>query len=56
METFLDQNIRELMWNSKIPIKIDMAIEDINDVEIPNSLFVKIFYYLTNEKKLVQFP
>lgn len=40
METFSDDNIRDCMWNGKIPIKIDMAIEDINDVEIPNSLYV----------------
>jgi hypothetical protein len=36
----MDEEIRNAMWNSKIPIKIDMAIEDVNDVELPNSLYV----------------
>ena len=40
MENFIDEEIRNAMWNSKIPIKIDMAIEDVNDVELPNSLYV----------------
>jgi len=40
MNQFIDEEIRDAMWISKIPIKIDMAIEDVNDVELPNSLYV----------------
>ncbi len=40
MNSLVDEKFRELVWNSKIPIKIDMAIEDINDVEKPPSLYV----------------
>ena len=41
MENIIDETLRETVWNSSIPIKIDMAIEDINDVEKPPSLYVK---------------
>lgn len=40
MKNFIDEKFREVVWNSKIPVKIDMALEDINDVEKPASLFV----------------
>jgi hypothetical protein len=40
MNTFIDDKFRETVWNSKIPVKIDMALEDINDVEKPPSLYV----------------
>ena len=64
MESFIEENIRDCMWSGKIPIKIDMATEDINDVEIPNSLYVistnKFLYYnkiknLTLSKNLTFF-
>ncbi len=42
MNNFIDEKIRESVWESKIAIKIDMAIEDINDVERPPSLYVII--------------
>ena len=50
MENFIDEEIRHSMWNSKIPIKIDMAIEDVNDVELPNSLYVIIYNKNINTK------
>ena len=40
MNQFIDEEIRDAMWISKIPIKIDMAIEDVNDV------IVTFVYYL----------
>lgn len=40
MNTLVDDKLREAVWQTKIPIKIDMAIEDINDIEKPSSLFV----------------
>ena len=40
MNNFIDENFREVVWKCKIPVKIDMAIEDINDVEKPPSLYV----------------
>lgn len=40
MENFIDTQFREAMWKNKIPVKIDMAIEDINDVEKPPSFYV----------------
>jgi len=42
MNNFIDESFKEVVWNNKIPVKIDMAIEDINDVEKPPSLYVKI--------------
>lgn len=42
MNTLIDDNLRQAIWLTKIPIKIDMAIEDINDTEKPSSLFVKL--------------
>jgi hypothetical protein len=48
MNSLVDEKFRELVWNTKIPIKIDMAIEDINDVEKPPSLYVNLIL-----KKLV---
>jgi len=52
MENFIEENIHDCMWNGKIPIKIDMAFEDVNDVEIPNSLYVKYNLYKLRIKKL----
>jgi len=43
MNNFVDEKLRETLWNSKVPVKIDMAIEDVNDVERPPSLYVIIF-------------
>jgi hypothetical protein len=40
---FSDEKFREVVWNTKIPVKIDMALEDINDVEKPPSLYVNNF-------------
>ena len=40
MNLIIDDKLREAIWQSKIPVKIDMAIEDINDTEKPSSLFV----------------
>ncbi len=40
MQNFIDERFREVVWNSKIAVKIDMALEDVNDVEKPPSLFV----------------
>lgn len=40
MKTFVDVNFRETVWHSKIPVKVDIAIEDIIDVEKPNPLYV----------------
>jgi|LauGreDrversion4_2_1035121.scaffolds.fasta_scaffold1038305_1 hypothetical protein len=40
MNSLIDEKLREAVWQTKIPIKIDMAIEDINDIEKPSSLFV----------------
>jgi len=37
----LDEDIRDAVWNSLIPIKIDMAREDINNLDIPASIYVK---------------
>jgi hypothetical protein len=42
MNSYIDQKFREVVWNSTIPVKIDMAIEDVNDVEKPPSLYVRI--------------
>jgi len=40
MNALIDEKVRAAVWQTKIPIKIDMAIEDINDTEKPSSLFV----------------
>lgn len=40
MNEQIEIKFRELIWESKIPVKIDMALEDINDVERPSSLYV----------------
>lgn len=40
MNTMIDEKFREVVWNSKVPVKIDMALEDISDVEKPPSLYV----------------
>lgn len=40
MNEFLDYDFKDVVWNSKIPIKIDIALEDLNDIEIPASLYV----------------
>lgn len=45
MNSLIDQNLREAVWQTKVPIKIDMAIEDINDIEKPSSLFVYTTLY-----------
>jgi hypothetical protein len=37
---YIEENFRDVIWNTKVPVKIDMAIEDINDVEKPPSLYV----------------
>ncbi len=48
MENYTETKYREAMWKNKIPVKIDMAIEDINDVEKPPSFYViLILYYST---------
>jgi hypothetical protein len=52
MNTYTDQKFREVVWNSTIPVKIDMAIEDVNDVERPPSLYVKILILLLS----IMFP
>ena len=43
MNSLKDEKFREVVWHTKIPVKIDMAIEDINDVEKPPSLYVILF-------------
>ncbi len=45
MNSLIDEKLREAIWQTKIPIKIDMAIEDINDIEKPSSLFVNTTLY-----------
>jgi len=55
MENFIDESIRDCMWNGKIPIKIDMATEDINDVEIPNSLYVIYIFKILFKLLLARF-
>jgi hypothetical protein len=40
MNNFVEEQFREAVWDSKIPVKIDMALEDINDVEKPGTLYV----------------
>ena len=40
MSILVDDKLRQSIWLTKIPIKIDMAIVDINDTEKPSSLFV----------------
>ena len=43
----LDEDIRDAVWNSLIPVKIDMAREDINNHNIPSSIYViQITIYL----------
>ena len=37
---YIDEQFREELWLSKLPIKIDMAYDDVNGVEIPTSLYV----------------
>jgi hypothetical protein len=37
---YIEDNFRDVIWNTKVPVKIDMALEDINDVEKPPSLYV----------------
>ncbi len=48
MHSFIDENFREVVWENKIPVKIDMAIEDINDIEKPHSLYVNLALKLDN--------
>ena len=43
LDSLVDEKFREVVWNTKIPVKIDMALEDINDVEKPPSLYVNKF-------------
>jgi hypothetical protein len=45
MNSFIEDKFQEEMWNSKIPVKIEMAFEDILDVEKPNCLYVCKNYY-----------
>ena len=40
MNEYIDYEFKEAVWNSKIPVKIDIALEDINDIETPPSLYV----------------
>lgn len=48
MINFIDEKFREAVWVSKIPIKLDMALEDINDTEKPPSLYVSsILIYIS---------
>ena len=41
---FYDDKLIECVWNAKIPIKVDMAIGDIADIEKPPSLFVYFIF------------
>ena len=41
MNIYADEKFREVVWSSTIPVKIDMAGEDVNDVEKPPSLYVR---------------
>ncbi len=34
------EEIRDAVWNSLIPVKIDMAREDINTLDTPSSIYV----------------
>ena len=45
MNSLIDEKLREAVWQTRIPIKIEMAIEDINDTEKPSSLFVNNHIY-----------
>jgi len=37
----VDEEIRDAVWNCMIPIKVDMAREDINNIEIPSCIYVR---------------
>jgi hypothetical protein len=40
MYNLIDEKIREAVWNSKIPIKIDISYSDISDIQRPPSQYV----------------
>ncbi len=39
-ENYPDYRIREKVWESQIPVKIDLAFNDISSLEIPKTCYV----------------